>query len=207
MTYPVAVVDEPLDRVGDLELAAGRRLDRAHGLVDGGGRTGRHRRARGRKAERPASRPSATTDPSGPSSATPNRSGSGTWASRICATGRRAPSGHRAAGRRVCLEPFDEPGETVAQQVVAEIHDEVVVTQEVAGDEHAVGQAERRLLLQVGDRQAPVASRHPPRPGSRRRCRRPRCRPPRCRPRPCPRDRRTGSACSPPAPAAWPRCG
>ena len=29
VAHPVAVVDEPLDGVGDLELAAGRRLDRA----------------------------------------------------------------------------------------------------------------------------------------------------------------------------------
>ncbi len=44
----------------------------------------------------------------------------------------------------------------LAQQVVAEVHDEVVVAQEVAGDEHAVGKPERRLLLDIGDRQPPL---------------------------------------------------
>ena len=34
-THAVALVDEPLDRVGDLELAPRRRLDRAHRVVDG----------------------------------------------------------------------------------------------------------------------------------------------------------------------------
>ncbi len=34
VAHPVAVVDEPLDGVGDLELAARRRFDRAHRVVD-----------------------------------------------------------------------------------------------------------------------------------------------------------------------------
>ena len=33
----VPVVDEPLDRVGDLELTTRGRLDRAHSIVDRGG--------------------------------------------------------------------------------------------------------------------------------------------------------------------------
>ena len=41
------------------------------------------------------------------------------------------------------------------EQVVAQVHHEVVVAQEVPGDQHGVGQAERRLLRDVGDRQPP----------------------------------------------------
>ena len=40
----------------------------------------------------------------------------------------------------------DELGDAADDEVVAEVHDEVVVAEEVAGDEHAVREAERRLL-------------------------------------------------------------
>ena len=54
---------------------------------------------------------------------------------------RRVGSPSRAASKRV-----DEGAEVLLEQVVAEVHHEVVVAEEVAGDEHAVGQAERRVL-------------------------------------------------------------
>ena len=37
------------------------------------------------------------------------------------------------------------------EHVVAQVHDEVVVAEEVAGDQHAVGEAQRIVLRDVGD--------------------------------------------------------
>jgi hypothetical protein len=61
---------------------------------------------------------------------------------------RRGRLGVGAAG---LLERVDERPEVLLQQVVAEVHHEVVVAEEVLGDEHAVGQPERCVLGQVGD--------------------------------------------------------
>ena len=74
----------------------------------------------------------------------PKRCGSGTCLSRIWATGGSAD----ASGR---LEGLDERAEVLLEQVVAEVHDEVVGAEEVAGDQHAVGEAERGVLGDVGD--------------------------------------------------------
>ena len=76
------------------------------------------------------------------------------------------------ARRAAASNAVDELAEALLEHVVAEVHDEVVVAEEVAGDEHAVRQAERRVLRDVGDLDARTASRRRPRPGSRRRCRR-----------------------------------
>ena len=83
----VAAVDEPLDGIGDLELAARGRFDGGDGLVDGGGEQvdadeGEVRRRVDRlldEADDAALRAST--------SATPKRWGSGTLQSRIFATG------------------------------------------------------------------------------------------------------------------------
>ena len=72
----------------------------------------------------------------------PKRCGSGTCLSRIWAAGGSAD----APGR---LEGVDEGAEVLLEQVVAEVHHEVVVAEEVPGDEHAVGEAERRVLGDV----------------------------------------------------------
>ena len=107
-TTAVAVVDQPLDGVGDLELAAGRRLDRAHGLVDGRRRTGTRRRARGSTAGRRASRPAARRGPPRRASATPKRCGSGTGpAGSAPAHGARRPGSARRRSALV-LEAVDE---------------------------------------------------------------------------------------------------
>ena len=110
------------------------------------------------------------------------------------------------AGAAAVLEAVDDLLQALLQHVVAEVHHEVVVAEEVAGDQHAVGQAERRVLGDVGDLDPPpraVAHRghdlvarvahHDADLG--------------CRRRPCRRCRRRGSACWPPAPAAWRWCG
>ena len=50
VAHPMAVVDQPLDGVGDLELAAGRRFDRRAPRCGCRDRRGRRRRPRGRTA-------------------------------------------------------------------------------------------------------------------------------------------------------------
>ena len=66
--------------------------------------------------------------------------------------------------RLVGAERVDEVDDAVAQQVVAEVHDERRVAQERLGGEQRVGQPERLVLLDVLDRDAerrPVAGRFP----------------------------------------------
>ena len=53
------------------------------------------------------------------------------------------------------LEAADEIAQVLLEEVVAQVHDEVLVAQELAGDQHGVGQPEGSLLLEVGDLQAP----------------------------------------------------
>ena len=65
--------------------------------------------------------------------------------------GGRRPSSRERRLRALGLEAVDELGEALLQHVVAEVHHEVVVAEEVVGDEHAVGEAERRVLGDVGD--------------------------------------------------------
>ncbi len=86
------------------------------------------------------------TWPSASSSATPKERGSGTWVSRIWASGRSR------------AELVDEVADAADDEVVAEVHDEVVVTEEVPCDQHRVGQAQRLLLRDVGDLQAELRS-------------------------------------------------
>ena len=52
---------------------------------------------------------------------------------------------------RAFTELVDEAGDAIAQEVVAEIHDEVVVAEEVGRDEHAVRESERRILRDIRD--------------------------------------------------------
>ena len=49
------------------------------------------------------------------------------------------------------LERVDELAQALLQHVVAEVHHEVVVAEEVARDQHAVREAERRVLGDVRD--------------------------------------------------------
>jgi len=48
-------------------------------------------------------------------------------------------------------ELLDEAGDAAHDEVVAEVHDEVVVAEELARDEHRVRQAERLVLGDVRD--------------------------------------------------------
>ena len=61
-------------------------------------------------------------------------------------------------GRAGCLEGGDERRQILFQQVVPEVHHEVVAAEEVSGDQHAVGQPEWRVLGDVGDLGAEVAA-------------------------------------------------
>ena len=70
----------------------------------------------------------------------------------------------RVVGVRPTSKRLDEVGEVLLQQVVAEVHHEVVVGEEVAGDEHAVRQAERGVLGDVGDLDARARRRRRRRP-------------------------------------------
>ena len=83
-------------------------------------------------------------------SATPNCRGSSTCASRICATGASSP-----VSRTRLLEALDELGQPLLEQVVSQIHDEVVVAEEVVGDQHAMCEPEWQRLRDVGDLHPP----------------------------------------------------
>ena len=69
---------------------------------------------------------------------------------------RRGPVARPTA--RAASNALDELLEALLEHVVAEVHHEVVVAEEVAGDEHAVGEAERRVLGDVGDLGAPAGA-------------------------------------------------
>ena len=68
-------------------------------------------------------------------------------------------------------EGVDEVADPVAQQVVAEVHHERRVAEELLGGEHRVGEAQRLGLGDVGDRGAEARSRRRPPRGSRPRSR------------------------------------
>ena len=76
--------------------------------------------------------------------------------------GDRSGVGAGEGGRHRCLtlglEAVDERLDALADEVVAEVHDEVVGAEKVPGDEHAVGQSERLGLVQVGDLEAPAGA-------------------------------------------------
>ena len=105
--------------------------------------------------------------------ATPKLRGSSTWASRICAAGGCAIL-LAELGRAVARleEPVDEGAEVVLEHVVAQVHHEVVVAEEVAGDEHAVGEPAGRVLRDVGDLDAELRAVADRGRGSPHRCRR-----------------------------------
>src|SRR6476620_10232879 len=56
------------------------------------------------------------------------------------------------------FETINEARDTLLNHVVAEIHDEVVVAEEVAADEDAVAEAEWSVLLDVRDLYAPTVA-------------------------------------------------
>ena len=96
--------------------------------------------------------------PGCPRRARPRRSsrGRGTCVRRISASGSPAAEG------------VDEVLDPALQQVVAQVHHERRVGQERLGGQDGVGQPERLVLLDVGDRHPEAATRRPRPRGSRR---------------------------------------
>ena len=145
----VAVVEQPLDRVGDLELAPVRRLDRGDGLVDG------------RVEQVDADEREVRRRVGGLLDQAHHLAGvvdlGDAELARVVDVGEQdlGRGRVRLVGAALVLEPVDELGEALLEHVVAEVHDEVVVAEEVAGDEHAVGEPERRVLGDVGDPSRP----------------------------------------------------
>jgi hypothetical protein len=133
-------VHERLDRVGDLELAAPRRLDRPGRLED---RRREHVHAHQREVglgllgllDQPRHPPVVEL---------------GHAVVLGVGHGRQQDEGVRLLG----AEGRDEVDDAVAQKVVAQVHDEGRVAQEGLGGEDRVGQPERLVLLDVLDRDA-----------------------------------------------------
>ena len=63
--------------------------------------------------------------------------------------------GGRLGPGPLVLEAVDEVLQALFEQIVTQIHHEVVLAQEVPGDQDGVGQSERRFLREVGDLQPP----------------------------------------------------
>ena len=141
-------VDQVLDRVGDLQLAAPRRPDRPGRLHD---RRREHVDAdQGQVAARLGR---LLGQPHHPAVLQLGH------AVRL-RVGHALEQDHRVAGPGA--EAVDQLGDAVAQEVVAEVHDERRAGQELLGGQHGVGEAQGRLLADVGDAQPerrPVADR------------------------------------------------
>ena len=127
---PAPAVDQVLDRVGDLELAARRGLDRARRLED---RRREHVDADQRHVARRVLRLLDQPHDVGRRSARRRRSARGPapCVSRISASGSFA------------RKALDQVGDAVAQEVVAQVHHERRVAEELLGGEHRVRQPER----------------------------------------------------------------
>src|SRR5581483_6633417 len=155
----LAVVDEPLDRIGDLELAARRRLDGAHGVVDGGREQvdageGEVRRRMLRLLDE------AHDVAGGVDLGHAEAVGVGHGTQQDLGHRRPVLALQRRGGCLLALrlEALDEAGHALLDHVVAEVDDEVVVAEEVPGDAHAVPEAEGRLLADVGDVDPPAGA-------------------------------------------------
>jgi hypothetical protein len=149
----VAGVDQPLDGIGDLELASPRRLDRRHRLVDAAveevhadeGLVGRRDVG---LFDKPDDAPSVVELGHAKALRVLDMR-----EEDLCSRCQRLflpePGGRRPPP--LCLEAGHETCEILLEEVVAEVHDEVVVAQVVAGDQHGVGEPKGGLLVDVGD--------------------------------------------------------
>src|SRR5664280_2762543 len=143
-----ARVEEMLDRVGDLQLAASRWLDRARGVVDGGGE---HVDADQRKVGGRLGR--LLDEAHYPPDLAGRRLRELGYAVVL-----RVRYG-REQDQRIGLmlaEGGNEVRDPALQQVVAEVHDERAPPQERLGREHRVGEAEPFLggspfVMYLGD--------------------------------------------------------
>ena len=149
---PVAAIDQPLDRVGDLELAAGRRLYCRDGFMDHWvEEVDADEREIGRRFK-------GLFDQS---SHLPGRIQVGDpKLARVIDAGEQDLCRRRfgSTTRASSLEAFDELVQPVLEHVVAEVHHEVAIAQEIARDQHAVSEPERSPLRDVRDVNAPARS-------------------------------------------------
>ena len=139
-----APVDHVLDRVGDLELAARARRDRASRLVDGGGE---HVDADERKVAAGCLR---LLDEAHDAVAVELGD-----AVVLRIRHRREQDQRVALAASEALDQLDDPA---LQEVVAEVHHERLIAEEGLGRQHGVGEAGRRLLEDVGDLDAEARS-------------------------------------------------
>ena len=133
----LAAIDEVLDRVGDLELAARAGLDRPRRVVDA---RGEHVHPDEREVRRGLGR--LLDEPHDPVAVELGD-----------AVVLRVGHGREQDQRVGCAgaEGLDEVGDPALQEVVAEVHDERVAVEERLGGQHRVREPERRVLLDVGD--------------------------------------------------------
>src|SRR5713101_6647216 len=157
----VAVIDQPLDGVSDLQLAPARRFDRSHRVVNGPVKQvdPDQRQIRWRiggflhQLDHP---PGAVKvrDSETVWIGNSSKENLGYWRTfdlvfvtiRQCRRGCPSPLG---------LELVDEALYTLLDEVVPQVHDEVGVAEEVPGDEYTVRQTQRCVLGYVGDLETP----------------------------------------------------
>ena len=135
-----AAVDERLDRVGDLQLVSPRRLDRTRRVEDRGGE---HVDADEREV---GLRLLGLLDQARDAPVVE------LGHAVVLGVGHRGEQDQRV--RLLGAEGVDQLDDAVAQQVVAQVHHERRVAQVGLGGQHGVRESERRLLLDVLDRDA-----------------------------------------------------
>ena len=141
---PAIGLDQGVDRVGDLELPATGGLDRMGGLED------RRREHVDADQGHVAGRVLRLLDQ--PHDALAIQLGDAVGGGIVDAREQDQGVGLGAA------EDLDQVGDAVAEQVVAEVHDERALPQELLGREQGVGESERGLLLDVGDPRAELGA-------------------------------------------------
>ena len=136
------VIDQPLDRLGDLVLASPRGLERLRGLED-----------RVVEQVHADERQVAQMWSFGFSTSRTTRVALEHGHAEVLGLGHVREEDLRV-GRRP-LELLHEPGHALEQHVVAEVHEERLARHELARRQHRVRQAERRVLRDVGDARPP----------------------------------------------------
>ena len=132
--HPLALIDQPLDCVGDLQFAPWRRSDRTNSFVDGA--IEQVHADQGKIAGRIGRLLDETNN-------VPGLVEFGdAEAMRIGNLLQQDLHGRRLVADARSFECVDEGTEILLEQVVTEIHHEVVVAEKLAGDEHAMGKTE-----------------------------------------------------------------
>src|ERR671919_1915075 len=145
----MAVVDQPLEGVGVLHLPPPRRLDGGDGVVHAAvEQVDTHQRQVGRRVDRLLDQPHDL--------APVRQLGYAELAWVVDPGQQDLRRGRRSVARR--LEAVGEAGQPLLQHVVAQVHHEVVLGEELPRDQHAVSQPQWLVLPDVGDVDAPAGS-------------------------------------------------